>query len=116
MGEFWREHADKSIASGASLVALSIRGDILRADRGSKLVAKLDYLDVIKLLAKLIMMGGSGGNGSGFAWDKADVTAVALEKILVFKSESPSGFLGGPSGIIADAEGDFAIRKLAKVF
>lgn len=80
------------------------------------MVAKLDYLDVIKLLAKLIMMGGSGGNGSGFAWDEADVTAVTLEKILVFKGESPSGFLSGPSGIVADAEGDFAIRKLAKVF
>ena len=56
LGEFWGEHTNEGIASGAGLVAFGVGGDVLGADGDAGVFAKFDDFDMISLLAKLIMM------------------------------------------------------------
>ena len=83
LGKFWWKHTDESVTGRASLVAFGIGGDILSADRGGKLIAKLNKFDMIELFAELVMMCSSARDRGGFTRDKADIAAVALQKILV---------------------------------
>ena len=87
----------------------------MSANRCGELIAKLDKFDMIKFLAKLIVVCSSARNRGGFARDETYVATVALEKVLVFERKRPSGFLTGFRGIVADAESDFAFWKLAEI-
>ena len=115
LGKLWRKHTNESVAGGASLVALGVLGNILRANRGRKGVAKFDEFDMIEFFAKLIVVSGGARDDGGLARDKANIAAVALEEIFVLQCERPGGFLAGFGGVIADAEGDFAFWELAEV-
>lgn len=79
LGELGWEHADKSIAGGASLVALGICGNVLGANRNAGILAEFDDFDVIGFFAKLVVMGGGGREDGGFTVRyKADVAAVTF--------------------------------------
>lgn len=83
LSELWRKHADEGIAGRASLVALGIGGNILSADRGGELVAKLDKFDMVELFAELVVMRGGARNSGGFAGDEADVATMTFQEVLI---------------------------------
>ena len=101
LSKFRWEHTDESVASWASLIAFSVGGDVLGADRDAGIFAEFDDFDMIGFFAELVMMRCGRGKDRGFAIrDKANVATVALEHILVFESELPGFARIGVFGII----------------
>ena len=73
MGEFWGEHADKSISGWSSLIAFFVSGDILGANRDGGVLVKKDNLYMVGFFAELIVVGsGRGEGGFGIVGDDAD--------------------------------------------
>ena len=114
--EFWRQHTNKSVASGASLVTLSISGDILCADRSGSIFAKFKNFNMIGLFAELVVVRGGRRQDRAFAVrDKTDATTMTAKKIFIFKSKLPSFARIGVRRIIRDTKCDFTSRQTGEV-
>ena len=100
LGELRWQHTDESITSRAGLIAFSVGGDVLGANRGGENVVELDEFDVVELLTELVVVSGSARDDGGFAGDEANIATMSLQEILIFESEGPGGFLAGLVGII----------------
>ena len=85
LGEFGREHADLSVARGASLIATSVGVDILDADDAVVAVIGFDELDFVGVFAGETVMERSGGRQYGsFVLDNAYGATVADQDFFQF--------------------------------
>lgn len=85
MGEFWRKHANLGVASGASLVTLSIGVDILYSDYSVPISILFNEFDFAWVFAAEAVVERSGSRkGGGFVFDDADAAAMTDEDFFKF--------------------------------
>ncbi len=113
LGQFWRQHADEGVTLWSFLVAFGVGGDVLGAgalsdDNFAILGADNQQFDLVSSQSELVVVAGSGAEGSFLVGDKAKANAIFLELLL----EDEADFLD-VSGVDVEAVGAQAERNFA---